>query len=157
HGGVIADGGVRRDATLALAALKLIQAGSDKEATLRLQRYILGLALVAFTRLPGGYIRQGTLLVSDTREGKGRESCEVYPDGKRETFTVTHEQALAFAKDASAAFGVGENQKVVFDAKLADADLKEAKKEGKGGRKGKKADAANPGTEAEQNAEAKSE
>ena len=159
HGGVIADGGIRRDATLALAALNLIKAGSDKEATLRLQRYILGLALVAFTRLPGGYVRQGTLLVSDTREGMGRESSEVYPDGKRVTFTVTHEQALAFAKDAAGAFGVGENRNVVFEPKLAALDLKEADKAGKGGKKGKgkKADATDSGTEAEQNADAKSE
>ena len=111
----------------------------------RLQRYILGLALVAFTRLPGGYIRQGTLLVSDTRDGMGRQSNEVFPDGRRVPFAVTHEQALAFAKDAAKAFGVGENRNVVFDAKLAETDLKEAKKEGKGGKKskGKKADAAN--------------
>lgn len=159
HGGVIADGGIRRDATLALAALSLIKAGSDKESTQRLQRYILGLALVAFTRLPGGYIRQGTLLVSDTRDGMGRQSNEVFPDGRRVPFAVTHEQALAFAKDAAKAFGVGENRNVVFDAKLAETDLKEAKKEGKGGKKSKakKADAADSGADAEQNAEAKAE
>ncbi|MGP8234163.1 MAG: type I-U CRISPR-associated RAMP protein Csb1/Cas7u [Limisphaerales bacterium] len=147
HGGVIADGGIRRDATLALAALSLIKAGSDKEATKRLQRYILGLALVAFTRLPGGYIRQGTLLVSDNRENKGRKAEEVYPNGKREPFCFTHDQALEFAKEAAKEFGVGptSDQKkdkpikfekdkegvirceVFFDAKLAEADLKEAK------------------------------
>jgi CRISPR-associated protein Csb1 len=178
HGGVIADGGIRRDATLALAALSLIKAGSDKEATKRLQRYILGLALVAFTRLPGGYIRQGTLLVSDTREGMGRKADEVYSDGKRVTFSLKHEEALEFAKEAANEFGVGptsddkdENAikfkkdekgvvrcEVAFDAKLAEADLKEAKQEGKGGGKGrnKKKDAAEtPGEGAEQNVEAK--
>ena len=194
HGGVIADGGIRRDATLALAALTLIKAGSDKEATQRLQRYILGLALVAFTRLPGGYIRQGTLLVSDNRENKGRKSEEVYPNGRRDPFCCTHDQALEFAKEAARAFSVGpapdpdkeaakecgvgpasEQKKekpikfekdkegvvrceVVFDAKLAEADLKEAKQEGKGGGKGrgKKIDAAQtPGEGAEQNTEAK--
>jgi hypothetical protein len=48
---------------------------------------------------------------------------------------------------------------VVFDAKLAETDLKEAKKEGKGGKKSKakKADAADSGADAEQNAEAKAE
>lgn len=159
HGGVIADGGIRRDATLALAALNLIKAGADTEATKRLQRYILGLALVAFTKLPGGYIRQGTLLVLDAREGKGRESSEVYPDGKRVTFAVTHEQALAFAINAATTFGVGEDRNVNFDAKLADADLKEAKKEGKGGKKGKgkKSDTANSSAGVEQDAEAKTE
>jgi CRISPR-associated protein Csb1 len=48
HGGVIADGGVRRDATLGLAALRLLRAGDDAAKTLALRRYALGLALVAF-------------------------------------------------------------------------------------------------------------
>lgn len=159
HGGVIAGGGIRRDATLALAALKLIRAGSDKDATLRLQQYILGLALVAFTRPAGGYIRQGTLLVSDTRTDKGREANEVYPNGKHIPLAITHEQALLFAKDAAKAFGVGEDRNVAFDAKLAETDLKEAKKEGKGGKrgKGKKTDATDSGADAEQNTEAKTE
>ena len=98
--------------------------------------------------------------MSDTRDGMGRESSEVYPDGKRaKRSQLPHEQALAFAKDAAEAFGVGKNHNVVFDAKLADADLKEAKKEGKGGKKGKgkKADAADSGADAEQNVEAKTE
>jgi len=147
HGGVIADGGIRRDATLALAALSLIKAGSDEKATLLLQRYILGLALVAFTRPPGGYIRQGTLLVSDTREGMGRKADEVYSDGKRVTFSLKHEETIEFAKKAANEFGVGptfddkdekaikfkKDEKgvvrceVIFNAKLAEADLKEAK------------------------------
>lgn len=176
HGGVIADGGIRRDATLALAAIGLVKAGSDKEATRRLQRYILGLALVAFTRLPGGYLRQGTLLVADTREQMGRVAQEVYPDGKREPFGLTHKDALQFANDAADQFGVGPSTddmkdkpirfekdkegvvrcEVVFDAKLADADLKEVKggKKSKGGKKGA-AQTASEG--AEQNPEPKTE
>src|SRR5438552_16693154 len=34
HGGVIAAGGVRRDATFSLAALRLLSVGTDKEKTL---------------------------------------------------------------------------------------------------------------------------
>lgn len=104
HGGIIAKGGIRRDATLALAALKLINAGSDAKATLKLRRYILGLALVAFTKLPGGYLRQGTILVSDP-DNKGKTD-EVYANGSRKPFTVTPEQALEYAKAVANDFGV---------------------------------------------------
>ena len=128
HGGVIAQGGIRRDATLAIAALKLINAGSD-EATKKLRRYILGLALVAFTKLPGGYLRQGTILVSDP--DKERTTKEIYADGTREDFTITHEEALAYAKAAAADFGVGANQDVAFDAEKAKKDLEGKEKKGK--------------------------
>jgi CRISPR-associated protein Csb1 len=131
HGGIIAKGGIRRDATLALAALKLINAGSDAEATLKLRRYILGLALVAFTKLPGGYLRQGTILVSDP--DKEHKTDEVYANGSRKPFTVTHEEALKYATAAAEAFGVGESREVPFDAEKAKADLagKEAKTKAK--------------------------
>jgi CRISPR-associated protein Csb1 len=53
HGGVIADGGVRRDAILSLAALRLLAVrdgnGLLAERTQALHRYILGLALTALT------------------------------------------------------------------------------------------------------------
>lgn len=127
HGGVIAKGGIRRDATLALAALNLISAGSDQDATLKLRRYILGLALVAFTRLPAGYLRQGTILVSDP--DKPRNQDEVYSTGERKTCTVTHQAALEYAKEAAQAFGVGANREEPFDAERAKKDLQG--KEGK--------------------------
>lgn len=129
HGGVIAKE-VRRDATLALAALRLLAAGDDAAATLRLRRYLLGLALVAFTRLPGGYLRQGTILVS---EGK-REVVEVGLDGFRKPISILHTDAVAFAKAAAKEFGVGTDQSVSFDCQRAQADgvsKKKAKKEAK--------------------------
>ena len=49
HGGVIADGGIRRDATLGIGGIRQLHAGKDAEQTLILRRYILGLSLVAFT------------------------------------------------------------------------------------------------------------
>jgi CRISPR-associated protein Csb1 len=63
HGGVIANGGVRRDATLSLAALQRIKAGDDTEQTLKLRRYVLGLSLVALTAEPDPFLRQGCNLV----------------------------------------------------------------------------------------------
>lgn len=134
HGGVIAKGDIRRDATLALAALRLLHAGSDATATLSLRRYILGLALVAFTRLPSGYLRQGTILVLDP--DKPREFVEVLPTGKRVPSTITHEQALAYASATAKAFGVGADRTESFEKERAEADLKPKKdkpaKKGKG-------------------------
>lgn len=129
HGGIIAKGGIRRDATLALVALKLIHSGSADALPLR--RYILGLALVAFTKLPGGYLRQGTILVSDPDQTRKAE--EVYADGTRKAFSVTHEQALAYAQAAAKAFVVGDNREVAFDAERAKKDLEgKAEKKTKG-------------------------
>ena len=125
HGGVIADGGIRRDATLALSALKLLRAGNDEE-TCKLQRYILGLALVAFTKLPLGYYRQGTILVLDP--DKPREFCEVALNGARTPATVSHESALAFAQAAAKAFGVGESREVEFNKDTAKKNIADAKK-----------------------------
>ena len=77
---------------------------STTKKTLTLRRYILGLALTAFTHNPSGYLRQGCLLVLDPK--KPREFAEVYPDGKRNPATVTHESALQYATEAARAFGV---------------------------------------------------
>lgn len=110
HGGVIADGGIRRDATLALAAVRLLFAGNDQEKTLALRRYILGLALTAFTHNPSGYLRQGCLLVLDPSKSKEREFVEVLPTGERKPAKVTHEAALKYATAAAKALGVGASQ-----------------------------------------------
>lgn len=131
HGGVIAKGGIRRDAMLGLAALRLLRAGNDQEATARLQRYILGLALTAFTYPPSGYLRQGCLLVLDP--DKPREFHEVHPTGKRTPVTITHEDALAYAREAAKAFGVGKDRVVKFDRELAKKDVA-----GEGSAKGKR-------------------
>jgi CRISPR-associated protein Csb1 len=136
HGGVIADGGIRRDAVLALSALKLLRADTPENTT-KLRRYILGLALVAFTKLPLEYYRQGTILVRDPDPEKNREFKTVHADGTRADAAITHETALAFAKAASAEFGIGESKSVPFDVTKAKADLKggddkKAKKAAKG-------------------------
>jgi CRISPR-associated protein Csb1 len=124
HGGVIATGGVRRDATLGLAALRLLSAGADEKKTLALRRYILGLALTAFTYNPSGYLRQGCLLVLDPDKAKDREFVEVYPTGERKPAAITHDTALKFATAAASAFGVGESKTVDFDKERAKKDVK---------------------------------
>jgi CRISPR-associated protein Csb1 len=121
HGGVIAMGGIRRDATLSLAALRLLASAND-ESTRALRRYLLGLALVAFTASPSGYLRQGCNLVLDP--DKPREFVAVYGDGRRDPASVTHDAALTFAQAAAKAFGVGENRTVDFDKELARGDVR---------------------------------
>lgn len=125
HGGVITKDGVRRDAMLGLAALRLLHAGKDDQKTLALQRYILGLALVAFTYNPGGYLRQGCLLVLDPNRVQDNEFVEVYPNGERKPTTLTHEEALKFAVEAAKAFGVGKSKTVNFDNERAKKDVQE--------------------------------
>ena len=122
HGGVIATGGVRRDATLSLAALRLLAVGGDAAKTLDLRRYILGLSLVAFTSNASTYLRQGCNLVPSE---KPREFQLVHSDGKREPQKLTHADVLTFATAAATAFKVAtERREVVFDPKLALADIK---------------------------------
>lgn len=138
HGGIIATGGIRRDATLHLAALRLLTADQDEKKTRALRRYLLGLALTAFTYSPIGYLRQGCNLVLDP--DKKREFKVVSYDGKREDAQVTHEDALAYAKAAAEEFGIDPHREVEFDKELAKKDVAgdEAGVEGKKA-KGKKA------------------
>lgn len=116
HGGVIAKGDIRREVTLQLAALRLLRGTSDDE-TKKLRAYLLGLALVSFTKPAVGFLRQGCNLVLDGE--KKPESRLVFPDGRREVSWLTHDAALDFAKKSAAVFGVGESKTVKFDAKLA--------------------------------------
>lgn len=144
HGGVIADGGIRRDATLGLAALRLLKAKEEdedvKKKTLTLRRYIFGLALTAFTAPVDNYLRQGCMLVSDPENPAKIQ--EVHRNGQRTSINFNHKDALTFAQSAAREFGVGltellkEDWKdatesdsspcwtVPFDKKKAEADLK---------------------------------
>jgi CRISPR-associated protein Csb1 len=121
HGGVIAKGGVRRDVTFSLAALRLLAAGDDPKQTLSLRRYVLGLSLVVLTAPAQTYLRQGCNLVPDI--DNPRKVTLVNADGSRDDFKLTHDQAIAFAKLAAKEFGVGESQSVKFDSDLAKKDI----------------------------------
>ncbi len=120
-GGVIATGGIRRDASLHLAALRSVAAGEQESATLKLRRYILGLALTAFTYPPAGYLRQGCNLVLDPDQP--REFVEVYGDGRRVAAKLTHVDAVEYARAAANDFGIGENRTVDFDKERSRKDL----------------------------------
>ena len=131
-GGVIAMGGIRRDASLHLAALRLLFATSATK-TVALRRYILGLALTAFTYPPAGYLRQGCNLVLDP--DKPRDFVEVHSDGRRVPANVTSSEALEYARATAGDFGVGKNVAVDFDTERAKKDISG---DSNGDRKGKK-------------------
>lgn len=116
HGGVIARGDIRREVTLHLAALRQLRGASDAE-TKQLRAYLLGLALVAFTKPAVGYLRQGCNLVLDA--DRKAEPMVVHADGRRLPAGLTHHAALAFANDAAAAFGVGPSRSLAFDTQHA--------------------------------------
>ncbi len=136
-GGVIARGGVRRDVTLHLAALRLLRAGPNADDTLGLRRYILGLALAAFTAPAPSYLRQGCNLVPSA--SGPREMTLVSADGKRESLSISQGQALEFAQEAARAFGVGKDRSVQFEVERAKAETSGVEAGGKAKGKGKTA------------------
>ncbi|HEX4796456.1 MAG TPA: type I-U CRISPR-associated RAMP protein Csb1/Cas7u [Humisphaera sp.] len=121
HGGVIANGGIRRDVTFSLAALRLLAAGDDSKQTLALRRYVLGLTLVALTAPAQTYLRQGCNLVPDVAQP--RTITLVKADGARTELKISHEQALTYAQAAAKAFVVGKSQTVKFDLEFAKKDI----------------------------------
>jgi CRISPR-associated protein Csb1 len=109
HGGVIATAGIRRDASLHLAGLRLLASETNGPA---LRRYILGLALTAFTYPASGLLRQGCHLVADA--ANGRQFQQVFGDGRRVDAGVTHTDALAYANAAAKAFGINPDRNINF-------------------------------------------
>ena len=134
HGGVLVEGEIRREAIVNLAALRSIRAGANDEATLKLRRYLLGLALVAFTQNLQLYLREGCELVRDPE--RSPEVGLVRYDGQRESFDLDHQEALHYARLAADAFGVGEGGTYAFDQKKMKAELQQSKQERKKRRRG---------------------
>ncbi len=129
HGGVSARGGIRREASLNLCTLRDIVA-TDTNQTLALQRYLLGLGLVALTYLDGKALnlRQGCLLVGVP--DKPMKRVAIYADGTEKPLELDPDTALGYAKAAADAFGVGPDRlDIVFDPKLAKEALKKTTKE----------------------------
>ena len=126
RGGVLVRGGIRRDAILSLVALRDLRA---KEAgrTLALRRYVLGLGLVALTAPQRAQLRQGCLLVQDA--SKPLSSMLVFADGQDEPISLDHAEALRYATDTAAQFGVGPSVSASFDPrKVTEGQTKRAKK-----------------------------
>lgn len=120
-GGVRVEGHISREAVLNLVLVRLLR-GADDIQRRPLQRYILGLSLVALTMPQDGYLRQDCFLVEDN-EKTPRVFQQVKSDGARESLGLSHEDALHFAEAAANAFVVGESREAVFDPEFADAWL----------------------------------
>ncbi len=130
NGGVIARGGIKREAVLNLVALRSLSA-SGAGATRGLQRYILGLSLIALLAPSARFLREGCLLVPV--EGKGPETKLVERNGKRSDLKVSEAEALEFAQAAAADFGVGSAWTATFNPEKVKqaAEEKTKKKEAK--------------------------
>lgn len=127
-GGVEAIGGIRRDASLNLCTLRDIRTTTDDE-TRKLQRYILGLALVAMTYLDGKALnlRQGCQLVADPTRPMERKTIKA--DGIEAEFEIDPISALHYAAATADAFGIGPDRAdATFDPAAAKKARKEAKK-----------------------------
>lgn len=111
-GGVIAQGGIRREAILNLVALRALS-GPEPDATKKLRRYVLGLSLVALLARSQKFLREGCLLVP--MENRPAEAQVIDRTGAREALDVTEETALAFAKAAAIDFVVGAAWTASFD------------------------------------------
>ena len=103
------NGSILRDAVVNLAVLRrLIVLDADglllADRTESLRRYILGLALVAITAPQDSFLRTGCNLVPDI--DKAREFVLVGVDGKRTELPLSHEDALAYARDAPKHFDI---------------------------------------------------
>lgn len=143
-GGVLVHGEIRREASLNLVALRTLgvpdgNGGLDANKTAKLRRYILGLALVVLTKPMSHNLRQGCLLVGV--EDKSADWKLVYPSGKRETFNLSHNDALAYAKRAAMDFCIKEVPPAKFDPKLAKAAADDKAEQKKAKKTGKKAGA----------------
>lgn len=119
-GGITATN-IRREAVLNLVALRALR-GDDPEATRKLQRYILGLSLLAFACEQDGFLREGCLLVP--LADKPAETYAVTRKGKRERIALGSGEALQFAQNVAEAFGVGESWNATFDRESAKASIK---------------------------------
>jgi CRISPR-associated protein Csb1 len=124
HGGIEARGGVCRDASLNLCTLRDISS-TDQEKTLALQRYILGLSLVALTYFDGKTfnLRQGCQLVACPDKPMTR--ILINADGTETAFDIDRDSALAYAEATAKEFGVGDDHNdVMFSPERAKSALK---------------------------------
>lgn len=125
HGGVISRGGVWRDVTINLVALRGLRGGGEQG----LRRYILGLALVAATEPQDGFLRVGCLLTHDPMVGGSWAA--VARDGIRKSIGLNSKLAIDYASLRAADFKVVAPSSVSFDRKLAHEDIEENTEEAK--------------------------
>jgi CRISPR-associated protein Csb1 len=123
HGGVVARGGIFRDVTVNLVALRQLGARGNGPA---LRRYVLALSLLAATEPQDGFLRQGCLLTPDPEFPSSWTLIE--RNGTRVPIELDPGALLDYARVSAQAFGVGPNRKVSFSRDLAKVDVGESKK-----------------------------
>jgi len=123
-GGIITRGGIFRDVTVNLIALRRLNEGRSDGPALR--RYILGLALIAATEPQDGFLRQGCLLVPDC--DTPAHWTLVGRLGDRKVLAIDPDMLRAFATEAAGIFGVAARRSAAFAPKLAAEDLHDKKK-----------------------------
>ncbi len=134
-GGVIARGGIFRDVTVNLIALRQIGSGPAQE----LRRYVLGLALIAACEPQDGFLRQGCLLTLDPDAPAQWETVE--RSGKRTHVAMDASVLQTYARAAATAFGIGPDRPAKFLKDRAKADVKKGDpKKGKAKNDATKAD-----------------
>lgn len=113
-GGVQINGDIRRDLSLNLSALRALK-GADKSETEKLQRYVLGLALIALTSPPESTLRQGCQLLP--KEEDKITWKRFFASGKEDNWDPKSFNIADFAAAAAADFGVVQptNQPLDFD------------------------------------------
>ncbi|MBV61580.1 MAG: type I-U CRISPR-associated protein Cas7 [Nevskiales bacterium] len=99
RGGVLVKGGITWGMTLSMAMVRSYR-GADANETEALQRYLLGLGVVAMTLPPREGLRSGCDLVLNGREQMGVKTISVY--GEEVPLNVTLDEAIQFTKDAAA-------------------------------------------------------
>ena len=124
-GGIRARGDIVREITINLVALRRLRSGEGGSVA-NLQRYILGLALVAATEPLDGFLRAGCILVPEPEKKTSWE--EVERTGERKAIHLTNEEARKFALAAAREFSVGEARVFKFDAARAKRDLSKDRK-----------------------------
>ena len=129
HGGVRVFGKITRRTQINLVGLRaLAVTGEDGEInepeTIKLRRYLFGLALIAARCQTSYNFREGCLL---TRVAE--ESNVVYSDGNRPAFDWNLSASFDFANAAAQNFGVGENKpNVQFEVPKIRTKVEAAKK-----------------------------
>jgi len=104
-GGIQVNGEITRDASLNLASLRCLR-GASTEETVRLQRYILGLCLIAMATEPELNLRQGCLLTLNPTKPSSAQL--VARSGQRTDHKMDPTAAAAFAQMAARDFGVSQ-------------------------------------------------
>ncbi|MCG3145682.1 MAG: hypothetical protein HONDAALG_03324 [Gammaproteobacteria bacterium] len=127
HGGVRVYGQIVRRTQINLVRLRALAVTKDGKIdvgeTLKLRRYLLGLALVAARAQTSYDLREGCLL-----RRQGEQAQLVYTNRSSQPLAFDVRDAFGYAKKAAEMFGVVGPQEVVFDARAAKQGVEEAKK-----------------------------